>query len=273
MSVPTDGEKGAGPMPQRHVVSFVVCWLLVVCLASPSVFARTSRIPSSVGPAYVSFRHEHQTPGGLDQHGDLGGVRTRHSWGLWPRGVGTLETYAVGGRTDNQGATFTGTIDDTSSQGMVKLQWNMGYAVDLPGYSIVPYGGLGGRGWRDEIEGPNGYDRTTLWAYLPVGIYLIGTAEGRPRAPVFKLEYRELIDGNVDHNLDDVGFFDVDTEQDEGHGVNVTVSGYVHRRVQIEGFYEFWDVGASEAKTVGGLTVREPRSETTMIGVSLGYVF
>lgn len=261
-------------MPQRHVVSFVVCWLLVGCLASPSVFARDPRIPSSVSASYATFQYEHQTPNGLDQHGDLAGVRTRHAWGLWPRGVGTLETSVVGGRTDNQGATFTGTIEDTSGHGMIKLQWNVGFAFDLPGYSIVPYGGLGGRGWRDEIEGPNGYDRTTTWAYLPVGIYLIGTpGQGEPRGPVFKLEYRELLDGNVHHDLHDVGFFSVNTDQDEGHGVNVTVSGYVHRRVQIEGFYEFWDVHASESKTVGGLTVREPRSETILVGVSLGYVF
>lgn len=259
--------------PGRSACLLAGC-LLVVCLTVSPALAWNERIPTSVSGSYLSFNYTQKTPNGLDQHGELAGVRTRHSWGFGPRWVGTLETYLAGGRTDNQGITFTGLIDDTSTHGMVKLQWNMGYAFDRPGYSIVPHSGLGIRGWRDEIEGVNGYDKTTTWSYLPVGVYLIGEPNrDEGRGPVFKLEYRELIDGNVRHDLEPLGRGSVDTDQDDGHGFNLTASAYVHPRVQIQGYYSFWNLDPSESKTVGGLTVQEPRNETTMIGGSVGYVF
>lgn len=261
-------------MEPGRLARYVLGCLLVVGLTVAPALAWNERIPSSVSGSYVSFNYTHKTANGLDQHGDLGGVRTRHSWGLGPRWVGTLETYLMGGRTDNQGVAFTGLIDDTSTHGVVKLQWNIGYAFDPPGYSVVPYGGLGGRGWRDEIEGVNGYDRTTIWSYLPVGVYLIGEpGQDEDRGPVFKLEYRELIDGNVRHDLEPLGRGTVDTNQEDGHGFNVTASAYVHPRVQIQGHYSFWNLNPSESKIVGGLTVQEPGNETTMIGASVGFVF
>jgi len=223
-------------VPRRPVRLAALVLIALGLVASPAL-AQNSRIPSSVS-------------------------------------VTNLESYLLLGWTDNQGALFTGPVRDASAQGMVQLQWNFGYGFGDPDYSINPYTGLGGRLWGDKLEGPNGYTRTTSWYYLPVGIYLSGLPEeGYRVGPVVKVEYRELIDGNVEHNLEDVGLRTVDTSQDDGFGLNLTIEGYVDPRTRIQGYLEYWDVAPSESKSVGGLTAREPSNETTMIGANFGYAF
>lgn len=261
-------------MKPSHTASFVA-WLIAFCLIVSPALAQNQRIPSSVSVDYLSFDYEHETPNGINEHGNIFGVRTRQSWRMGASWITNLEGYLLTGWTDAEGTLFTGPVnDDPSAQGLVKLQWNIGYAFDGPNYLFAPYSGLGGRAWSSKIDGPNGYTRTTTYTYLPVGLYFSGIpAEGYRVGPVFKLEYRELVDGNVEHSLEDVGLSTVDTALDDGDGISVTVAGYVDPRTKIEGYVELWDIGASDAETVGALTAQEPSNETTMIGASVGYVF
>lgn len=261
-------------MKRPHVVPFLAA-LLVSCLMVSPALAQNKRIPSSVGVDYLSFDYEHETPNGITEHGNIFGVRTRQSWRMGTNWTTHLEAYLLSGWTDAHGNLFTGPVnDDPSAQGLMKLQWNVGYAFDGPEYSVVPYSGLGGRAWSSKIDGPNGYTRTTTYTYLPVGLYFSGIpAEGYRIGPVFKLEYRELVSGNVEHSLEDVGLSTVDTALDNGHGFSFSVEGHVDPLTKIEGYVELWDIGASESKTVGARTAQEPSNETTMIGVSVGYAF
>ena len=238
-----------------------------------------------IGPELYLF--EYEEPGYMKEEGEFIGVVlgfTSRGWaGSLPDTRGGFMFRAEGrfayGQVDYDGELSDGTpytmdgIDDLAFEGRLLL------GGDILGGNTVNtiYSGLGYRYLSDDSsEDTYGYLRQSNYFYLPVGYqfdstYKAGWSIG------FRLEYDVFLWGVQRSHLSDVGYNDVDNEQDSGYGYRASIKIQNKSRngsFIIEPFFRYWDIDDSDLEYAGyGVYGREPANNTTELGVQIIFMF
>ena len=146
--------------------------------------------------------------------------------------------------------------------------------------AFAPFLGLGYRwlyddsGGRLTSTGFSSYDRQSQYLYLPVGGIYRFTDDFKVKA-----QYNYLLYGRQTSFLSDIeGFSDIENDQNNGWGVDITFDYRPFARVGFYTFFRYWDVDDSET-TVGfisgsaAFTAFEPENQTVEAGVGISYKF
>jgi hypothetical protein len=232
-----------------------------------------------IGPELYLF--EYEEPGLMKEEGEFIGVvlgLTSRGWvGSLPDTIGGFMFRAEGrfayGQVDYEGQTWSGTpltienIDDFAFEGRLLLGGDI-----LGGNTInTIYSGFGYRYLSDDLS----YLRQSNYFYLPVGYqfdstYKAGWSIG------FRFEYDVFIKGIQRSRLSDVGYLDVDNEQDSGYGYRASIKIQNKSRSGsfiIEPFFRYWDIDESEHEFNPYGEFWEPANETTEIGIQIIFMF
>ena len=245
-----------------------------------------------IGPEIYSFKYEE--PGVMDEEGMFYGVRigyTSRDWvpsspkdplpdgGMMFRG----EARFAYGQVDYDGAAQnlqTGqrtplkinNIDDFAMEARLLL------GADLLGDEMLNtlYAGIGYRYLYDDLSCHSaGYLRESNYVYAPLG-YRFDSSQQFGWSLGFCAEYDVFIAGVQRSHLSDIGFIDVDNNQDSGYGYRASVNLQYKSKdtiFVIEPFFRYWDIDKSETERILGAAFWEPANETEEYGIQFFWLF
>jgi len=139
------------------------------------------------------------------------------------------------------------------------------------------YSGFGYRYLNDDSSKfPGGYERESNYYYLPIGI----TGTRRTGGGWFDsiggtLEFDFLLSGVQQSHLSDMGYQDVENDQDTGWGLRASIKFEKRGKLNftLEPFVRAWFIAASETETIyvegEPVEMYEPKNETVEAGVNL----
>ena len=148
---------------------------------------------------------------------------------------------------------------------------------------LSPYLGLGGRYLVNNFGAkPGGYDRTSLYLYIPLGL----NADLRlPRGwgLGFNAEYNWLLTGKQKSQMSDINPAWNNLSNTQNHGYGIRLSARVKKdlkRIGIfaEPFFRYWNIQESEESVLnipgeGAFLMVEPKNNTTECGLKAGIYF
>lgn len=196
----------------------------------------------------------------------------RH-WETRPETIGAMFTSEIGGGPAKYAG--SGTLD-----GFWYYKFRAEAYVTYEYHGFAPILGLGYRwlyddsGGRLTSTGFSSYDRQSQYLYLPIGAIYKVTDSFKVKA-----QYNYLIYGKQTSYLSDIpGFSDIENDQNNGWGVDVTFDYRPFRNIGFHTFFRYWDIDDSET-TVGfilgtaAFTAIEPMNQTVEAGVGISYKF
>lgn len=145
--------------------------------------------------------------------------------------------------------------------------------------AVTPYLGIGYRKLNDRMGGMRsttgaaGYDREISYVYSPIGIDITRAFENGWNIKL-RAEYDYFLDGTVESHLGSVpGYYDIENDQDGGHGTRVSVmfkkTGETVDFI-IEPFFRYWEIHDSkQTKDPGGSIWIEPKNKSEEFGINL----
>jgi hypothetical protein len=146
--------------------------------------------------------------------------------------------------------------------------------------NISPFVGLGVRwlyddsGGRTTSTGFSSYDRQSQCLYLPVGAIYQLTDDFKVKA-----QFNYLLYGQQTSYLSDIaGFSNIENDQNNGWGVDITFDYQPFDRFGFYTFFRYWDIDDSET-TIGfisglaAFTALEPHNQTVEFGLGVSYKF
>ncbi|MDR0734921.1 MAG: hypothetical protein LBG16_04470 [Elusimicrobiota bacterium] len=162
-------------------------------------------------------------------------------------------------------------------------QTNVKFGADLGGGPVVfaPYIGLGLRYLMDESgeKGNGGYDRTSTYFYMPLGMN-IKTKLGNGWALAGGGEFDWFLFGKQTSALSQLGLNDLTNQQSEGYGAKVSLrvqKSLKKTALFFEPFFRYWHIQESdESYLYDGSNVYimvEPQNETLEWGLKAGIYF
>ncbi len=246
--------------------------------------ARLQRVAWDIGPEVYYFKYEE--PGLMEEEGVFYGARLGYTYRDWvpassrksPSNGGGMfraEGRFAFGQVDYDGETWGGSPltfdnqDDFVFEGRLLLGADM-----LRGDTLnTLYAGVGYRYLYDDLGsgGLGGYERESNYLYIPLGYqfdssHKVGWSFGATA------EFDLFLWGQQNTHLSDVGFVDIENEQDSGYGLRGSVRFQKHGEKTdfiIEPFIRYWNIDKSDVV----LGVYEPANETLEYGIQLIWRF
>jgi len=228
-----------------------------------------------IGLEYSNFNYEE--PGLMELDGTMYGIMGNYvhqsEHGLkFSLSLG----YVSGSDLDYTGGTWGGTpVTAKADDYIVELRALLGVKTF--------FAGIGYRYWNDKVEATGGYERETLYWYVPIGIE-VGSPLSEKWAWGIKAEYDLFLLGRVCSHLSEAvaGFNDSEVDQDSGYGLRFSLEFKRELRnlyaLSIEPFFIYWDIDESDwaILTQYGVPigyVYEPENETTNYGIRVNFYF
>jgi hypothetical protein len=261
-----------------------MCFILVGVVQGqdkPSTFAESLQKSSwEISPEIYYF--EYEEPGLMEEEGVFYGIfvaYTHRGWVEAPSSESKWMVRAEGrfayGQVDYDGAFSDGTplkvdsIDDYTFEGRLLL------GPDFLKENSVDtlYFGLGYRYLNDDMskQHPAGYERESNYLYMPLGIETLNNLKNEWYLGL-NAEFDLFLWGQQNSHLSDVGYVDVENEQDSGYGLRVSVR-FLKKAEKtdfiIEPFVRYWDIDESDVV----LGAMEPANETLEYGIRLIWKF
>jgi hypothetical protein len=184
------------------------------------------------------------------------------------------------GKMDYSGSGSLDDIDDRVLETRLLLAHVLHYGPN----QWIPFGGLGYRRLEDDLggltttTGARGYDRTSQYLYLPIGVEgILPFDQQWTLKPSAEFDY--LIKGRQESDLSQVGngLSDIENDQNSGFGLRAalmasTKVGSVS--IDVGPYIRYWHIDQSDiaAVTQRGVTVAggfEPENETVETGLAL----
>jgi len=144
-------------------------------------------------------------------------------------------------------------------------------------FRTTPYIGAGFRyllnkmGTKKSSTGHYGYDRTSRYLYIPIGV-TIETNPVNESFWTFRAEYDYFVYGQqVSHLSSLVGYSDITNDQEDGSGVKLSAKYNFDKSGGVEAFADLWDIADSKLDTTG--TFMEPRNSTVEMGLRVFWSF
>lgn len=188
--------------------------------------------------------------------------------GTWPNQGDT--TFVTGELRYANGDTRYSNVGGQTGSGLTDWYWEaralVGLDIDMDGYVLAPYMGLGYRYLYNDLRnltGSSGYRRESRYLSVPMGVTVRTRADAQSQL-LTTLEYVHLLSGRQDVRLSDAGLTDVSLNQRSGSGLRLRVIRQFPTW-SIGPTLTYWRVGASDS--VGGWV--EPKNNTVEVGISL----
>ena len=237
---------------------------------------------TEIGGGFSHYQYEEPSLG-VKLEGAKLGVDLQHTAGLDYNWYFRFEGRYQYGRTDYTGS---GTKDNNKDW-YYELRGLFGRDFSYDTYSWSPYIGLGFRHLDNNLRGFTttgaiGYDRVSLYTYLPLGVtHRLRLQNGGRVSSTVEADW--LIRGKQTSTLSDVdpAIADVTNDQRNGYGIRASIY-YEKDRWSLGPWIQYWDINQSDAApilaTTGGTTFIigtgwEPKNRTTEFGMRLGYRF
>ena len=152
-----------------------------------------------------------------------------------------------------------------------------GQGLEGQTFRTTPYIGGGFRyllnkmGTKKSSTGHYGYDRTSRYVYIPIGV-TIETNPVNESFWTFRAEYDYFVYGQQTSHLSSLaGYSDITNDQEDGSGVKLSAKYNFDKNGGVEAFADLWDIADSKLDTTG--TFMEPRNSTVEMGVRVFWSF
>lgn len=208
---------------------------------------------------------------------------------------GQIELRYMGGNVDYDGwmQYSNGTVEPSKSEGLKDYYFEAALKVGRTYYlarplELAPYLGLGWRQLRNHAEemGAGGYERTSTYVYMPIGLNLV-YAPTESFSLTLNGQFDWLLRGNQYSRMTDIpGYLsDSSNRQDQGYGVRVSVKAAVNLSrsmgIFIEPFWRYWHIQNSNEQwyyynadpTLPAFALIEPFNTTQEYGIRAGISF
>lgn len=231
-----------------------------------------------IGPEIYHFKYEE--PGVMEEKGMFYGVAGAYTYRDWVpaspeesapddkwmyRGEGRL-AY---GQVDYDGQTMAGTPVSLHDIDDFALEFRLLLGPEFPKEKSMNtlYAGIGYRYLYDDFQ----YARESNYLYIPIGLKTIGNLKNRWSFEA-TAEFDIFLLGQQNSHLSDIGFVDIENEQDSGYGLRGSVRFQKHGEKTdfiIEPFIRYWNIDKSDVV----LETYEPENETLEYGIQLIWRF
>lgn len=173
------------------------------------------------------------------------------------------------GQVDYDGQTMAGTPVRLNDIDDYVLEFRLLLGPDFPKQTRMDtlYAGIGYRYLNDDFQ----YERESNYLYVPVGFKTIGNLKNGWTFGA-NAEFDIFLWGQQNSHLSEVGFVDIENEQDSGYGLRGSVRFQKHGKKTdfiIEPFIRYWNIDNSDVV----LGYYEPENETIEFGISLIWRF
>ena len=195
---------------------------------------------------------------------------TRTFPGSWPNQGDT--SFFTGELRFANGDTRYSSVSGTTARGLADWYWEaralVGTDIDMDGYVLAPYLGLGYRYLYNDLRNlTNGYRRESHYISLPIGVTF--RARGTDQTQLLTtVEYVHLLRGTQKALLSDIVSSNVDAslKQRSGSGLRLKMIRQ-YSDWSIGPTLTYWRVGASDSG--GSPLVFEPKNNTLELGLSI----
>lgn len=221
---------------------------------------------------------DYHEPGLMKEEGDFQGFGISSVHPFSENWQAKLSTEAKFGNMDYTGSTWGGDALKTKTDDtIIQSALTVGYKIPLLTAVIVPYAGLGGRYWHQEIEDKTlangvqaqGYTRSHTYLYVPVGASY-HTNLGNVARLSLSGEYREVVYGQAAAGIEGVS----DMDFNGGYGVALSARfDSLDYPVWGELYSSRWSLEESDTTELGnsGAYVVEPENHTEEVGLRVGF--
>lgn len=173
------------------------------------------------------------------------------------------------GQVDYDGALSDGTPYTIDNIDDYTLEFRLLLGPEFPKETSMNtlYAGIGYRYLYDDFQ----YARESNYLYIPIGLKTIGNLKNRWSFEA-TAEFDFFLLGQQNSHLSDIGFVDIENEQDSGYGLRGSVRFQKHGKKTdfiIEPFIRYWNIDKSDV-VLGGY---EPENETLEYGIQLIWRF
>lgn len=242
-------------------------WLLALCLTL-APFARAAEI----GMQALQWRWTEEDDDGrrlLEEEGPLLGLRLQGGRVVGPAGIaGRLDAFA--GEVDYDGRTQLGEPVRTTTE-----YYGLQAEVDAErarGPALIPFAGLGARGWWRRIDNTSrfseGYDEAWLTAYARLGLRAEAVGSGNARGYVSAAAIAPFYN-RVRYGLSfGDGRDDVTVSPGRDVGMDLE-AGVAWPRTRVALLYRVLPFKRSDAESVAPYEVYQPESRGTVLGVQV----
>ncbi|MBE3143032.1 MAG: hypothetical protein IMZ61_03805 [Planctomycetes bacterium] len=262
--------------------------LLIVCLAFVSVaiaeekpvnlLKSLQRSSWEIGPDAYYFQYKES---GMKETGYFYGVQAAYTYREWAPMFPTDDAelkwmFRAEGRYDWGVVDYDGELMDGTPYTYDNIRDRTGefrllFGPDFPKATAVDtiYSGLGYRFLDDSKSGdPAGYDRQSVYVYLPVGFKTLRNFAGNWLISA-NAEFDLLLVGNQSSNL---GGTTLHNRQNSGYGLRGSVGFEYNTKetdISIQPFVRYWNIADSQVDS--GFI--EPKNNTTEIGLDFIFRF
>jgi len=232
-----------------------------------------------IGPEIYYFKYEE--PGfNLEWEGIFFGLDSAYTYRDWvptspkksakdDKWMRRFEGRFAYGQVDYDGYSEDGTPASLNNIDDYALEFRILLGPDFPKQKRMDtlYAGIGYRYLYDDFQ----YARESNYLYIPVGLKTIGNLKNRWSFEA-TAEFDIFLWGQQNSHLSDVGFVDIENEQDSGYGLRGSVRFQKHGEKTdfiIEPFIRYWNIDKSDVM----LGCYEPENETIEYGICLIWRF
>ena len=268
--------KNVGILAKSRVVIFTA---IVLSFFSVSSFADYLDSKNDFG-VYASIktyeeRHPYTNQAFMQQDGWMIGIDTNTENYDTSGFYSLLRSKLAYGQVDYSSA-GTGTMAGISDWHF-ETAFAFGQAFEGQTFRTTPYIGGGFRyllnkmGTQKSSTGHYGYDRTSRYLYIPIGV-TIETNPVNESFWTFRAEYDYFVYGKQTSHLSSLaGYSDITNDQEDGSGVKMSAKYNFDKNSGMEGFVDLWDIADSKLDTTG--TFMEPRNSTIEMGLRMFWSF
>ena len=259
----------------RSALNAALIALALGALTAPLAQAQTRGLGTQAGEevGLSVSTYTYDEPGYMDLKATKLGVDyavTRTFAGAWPKAgetsflTGELRFATGQAQYTNNSATRASGLDDWYWEARALY----GMDVEMDGYVLSPYAGLGYRYLYNDLRSlANGYRRESRYLSMPLGV-TVRTRAAEQSQLLTTFEYVHLLSGKQDVLLSDIGASrqDVRLNQPSGSALRLKVIRQFPTW-SIGPTFTYWRVGSSD---IGGTpAVFEPKNNTVELGLSI----
>ena len=261
------------PKPRLPICAAIARGLLGALFVTPAL-AQTQGLSTQPGEEVgISIsNYTYEEPGYMDLKAVKLGVEysiTRTFSGAWPRKDET--SFFTGEFRFATGDPKYTNISGTTGSDLTDWYWEAraltGADIDMDGYVLAPYVGLGYRHLFNDLRPlTNGYRRESSYFSLPIG-FTVRTRASDQSQLLTTFEYMHLLSGTQTAQLKDYNPSgqNLSMKQSEGNGVRLKMIRQFPTW-SIGPTLTYWRVGASD--TAGSPAYFEPKNNTLELGLS-----
>lgn len=259
----------------RPALNAALIALALGALTAPLAQAQTRGLGTQAGEEVgVSVStYTYDEPGYMDLKAAKIGVDysiTRTFPSSWPDQGDT--SFLTGELRYANGDARYSNVSGTAARGLADWYWEaralMGLDIDMGGYVLAPYVGLGYRYLYNDLRDlTNGYRRESHYISLPIGVTFRSRGSDQTQL-LTTVEYAHLLRGTQKVLLSDIvsSFQDASLRQRTGSGLRLKVIKQ-YSDWSIGPTLTYWRVGASDSG--GTPLVFEPKNNTVELGISI----